>query len=131
MLPGGGCPAIPAPSAPSAPATVQTLDGIVNTSWPSVGTDVWYYPWICDESKNNCATEGTKSPWVGAWLTSNGPLWTTQSDGPLDPIDATTTSGNSTNGDTFAIYIQSFGAGNGSGGGGSPEISVHVFRPAS
>jgi hypothetical protein len=101
----------------------------VVATWENVGTDVWYYPWICDQTANNCAAEGTSAPWVAAWETSQGNLWSTITEGNLDPVDATTTPGNSTNGHTFAIYVHSFGAGNGKSGGDSPEASVAVTIP--
>lgn len=125
---GGTCRDVPAPlSAPT--LFVQQSTGVVVATWENVGTDVWYYPWICDHTANNCAAEGTNTPWVAAWETSQGNLWSTIPEGNLDPVDATTTPGKSTNGHTFAIYVHSFGAGNGKSGGDSPEASVTVTIP--
>ena len=121
---GGTCPTIPNPAAPT--TTVES-DGIVHTTWPSAGTDVWYYPYICDATRNNCATESTSLPWVNAWVTGNGALWDQETEGDLAPVAATMMAGeDGANGDTFDIYIRSFGAGNGNGGGDSPETSVQV-----
>ena len=121
---GGSCPTIPDPAAPT--ATVES-SGTVDTTWPSAGTDVWYYPYICDATLNNCATEGTSLPWVNAWETSLGALWDPDTEADLAPVAAVLVSGgNSTTGDTFDIYIRSFGAGNANGGGDSPETSVQL-----
>jgi hypothetical protein len=123
---GGHCPSIGGPA--SAPATSVDDHGIVATSWQSPGTDVWYYPWICDRTTYSCSPQGTQSPWMQAWPTGNGPLWTTGTSGYLAPIDLTTSPGYDTNGHRFAIFIQSFGAGNASGGGYSPETILTVSR---
>ena len=99
-----------------------------------MGTDVWYYTYFCDETVNNCSTEGTTSPWVQAYPVPGGAqLWTTGPAATLsEPVAATSTTGpppepqSNTNGDKFAIYVHSFGVGNGSGGGNSPETSLQV-----
>jgi hypothetical protein len=116
---GGSCPfGIVAPQAPG--ASVQP-DGSVPLSWPTVGTDVWYYVWFCDQTTHNCSAEGTASPWIAAFPTPNGPLWITQPAATITPAVAVGASGH-----TFAIYVHSFGAGNGSAGGNSPETSLQV-----
>jgi hypothetical protein len=125
---GGTCPQVSSPS--SAPSTIPSPDGIVTTTWQNVGTDVWYYAWVCDETKNNCSAEGTSSPWFPAWPYQNSYLWSTEPSAPIDPIGAVLAGGGqASNGDTFAIYIHSFGAGNGGAGGNSPEASVTVSIP--
>jgi hypothetical protein len=134
---GPACPVIPDPA--TAPTLNVQSTGLVDTSWANVGTDVWYYAWICDETKNNCSTEGTTSPWVPAWpytgvLSGSSYLWTTGTAAEIDPIDAVLawTNQNNTNGDTFAFYVSPFGAGNGScsananGCGGSPVATATV-----
>jgi hypothetical protein len=111
----------------------------VDATWDNVGTDVWYYVWICDETKDDCSVEGTTSPWVPAWpyqalATDASYLWTTVTSAELDPIDAVLTgTGQNGNGDTFAIYVSPFGAGNStcsanpySECGGSPAASIAV-----
>jgi hypothetical protein len=120
---GDPCPAIKAPTAPN---LSSVRNGVVYATWQNVGTDVWYYAWICDETEHNCSTEGTSGVWVPAWPTSAGNLWSTTSSAPIEPIAATSTASHSTAGDKFAIYVRSFGAGNGSGGGDSPEATVTV-----
>lgn len=123
---GGTCPAIGAPAKPA--ATVDPT-GLVNLSWPSVGTDVWYYIYYCDETANpsGCATAGTASPWGAAWSTPQGSLWSPSTTAQIDPVGLSTAStGTNTSGHTFAIYVQSFGAGNSSGGGNSPLLSLQV-----
>jgi hypothetical protein len=123
MLPGGTCPAIPAPSAPT-PSVAP--DGLVTLNWPSVGTDVWYYAYFCDETVDDCSTEGTTSPWTAAWATFQGPLWSPTPSTQIDPVGTTSGGGTDTSGDSFAFYINSFGAGNSSGGGNSPETLQQV-----
>jgi hypothetical protein len=100
----------------------------VTATWENVGTDVWYYPWICDQTLHDCSSPGTGFPWYGAWPTSGGNLWTTTPSGYLDPVLLTSSVEASTNGHRFAVYVRSFGAGNGNGGGNSPVAVVTVTR---
>lgn len=131
---GPNCPVIPAPAnAPSLTAS----DGLVDATWQNVGTDVWYYVWICDKTKDHCTVQETTSPWSPAWpfkglLTASSYLWTTGTVAQLDPIDAVLiVTGQNGNGDTFDIYVEPFGAGNvtcsaNPGCVGSPTGSVTV-----
>jgi hypothetical protein len=123
---GGSCPSFGGPS--SAPATTVDEHGIVAATWQNVGTDVWYYPWMCDTTVHSCSPVRTSHPWFAGWPTGNGNLWTTAPVGYLAPIDLTTSPGVNTNGHRFAIYIQSFGAGNANGGGNSPQTIITVER---
>lgn len=119
---GGTCPSIPAPKA----LTVSVAPtGVVNASWPNVGTDVWYYVYFCDKTVNPtpCATEGTASPWISGFSTSQGNLWSPQPNAAIDPVGSTSVNGADTGGDTFVMYVHSFAAGNGSGGANSPPTS--------
>jgi hypothetical protein len=136
---GPSCPVIPAPA--DAPSLTVQSTGLVDATWDKTGTDVWYYVWICDQTKNDCSVKGTSSPWVPAWpyqaLGGEATyLWTTGAAAELDPIDAVLTeTGQNSNGDTFAIYVSPFGAGNSTcsgnsnGCGGSPVASVTVSSP--
>ncbi|HEY1664872.1 MAG TPA: NucA/NucB deoxyribonuclease domain-containing protein [Trebonia sp.] len=122
---GAACPAISAPrSAPS--LSSASFGGILEATWPNMGTDVWYYGWLCDKTEHSCSTEGTSGDWVPAWPTNMGNLWSTVPDALIDPIAATSTATHSTGGDTFVFYVRSFGAGNVNGGGNSPEVTVKV-----
>jgi hypothetical protein len=134
-FPGPNCPVIAAPAPPA--LTAQSL-GVVGATWTNVGTDVWYYVWICDQTKNGCSVEGKTSPWFPAWPYSTSLsgvttyLWTTVPSAELDPIGAVFAgTGQNGSGDTFAIYVSPFGAGNGNcsanpGCGGSPEATIKV-----
>jgi len=126
LPPGGSCPTVKAPA--TKPEAFVDAHGIVHATWPSVGTDVWYYAWICDATMHDCSSQDTSFPWLPAWPTGNGNLWTTAPEGFLDPIDLTTSPEADTNGHRFAIYIQSFGAGNANSGGKSPIATVTVSR---
>jgi hypothetical protein len=123
---GGSCPTVKGPS--SAPATSVDEHGIVTAIWQNVGTDVWYYPWMCDTTVYSCSPVGTTSPWFAAWPAPDGGLWTVVPSGDLDPIDLTSSPGFDTNGHRFAIYVHSFGAGNANGGGNSPQTIITVEK---
>lgn len=124
---GAPCPTIGAP--PKAPSLKATSSpGILEATWQNMGSDVWYYGWVCDKTEHNCSTEGTSGVWFPAWPTNAGNLWSTRPSSLIDPIDATSTPSRNTNGDTFAFYVRSFGAGNGNGGGNSPEVTAKVSR---
>jgi hypothetical protein len=108
-----GCPKINAPS--SLKATTHP-DGTVDFSWPTEGTDVWYYGYQCNATAGTCdasAGTGYTKMWGGLWAESGSSATT--------PV----TSG-ITNGNTFDWYIRSFGAGNGTGGGNSPVATAPV-----
>jgi hypothetical protein len=123
---GGRCRDIPAPS--SAPAVTVDEHGIVAARWQNVGTDVWYYPWMCDATQHSCGSAGTSFPWFPAWPAPGGNLWTTVPEGYLDPIGRTTSPQVDTNGHRFAIYVRSFGAGYANAGGNSPQTILTVSR---
>jgi hypothetical protein len=112
---GDGCPSV---APPSTPILSNTTNGIVEASWLNVGTDVWYFAWICDATVHVCPTPSTSVPWLAAW----GGLWSTEPHGFLDPIDLTTSTEVPTNGHQFAVYIQSSGAGSGYGGNSAPSL---------
>jgi hypothetical protein len=122
---GGSCPSI---NAPSAPSLSVDADGIVTANWSNVGTDVWYYPYVCDDTTYDCTNRTTTVPYYAAWPTPGGPLWTTGTSGELNPIALTSSTEVSTNGHTFAVYIRSFGAGNSNNGGNSPTSAIVVRR---
>ncbi len=126
---GGLCPPV---GAPSAPTVGVAPDGVVTLRWPGVGTDVWYYLYFCDSTVADCSTVGTTSPWVGAWSTPQGDLWSPVSAAAIDPVGTTSLGGTDTSGHTFVFYVHSFGAGNSSTGGDSPTTSqvVRVQPPS-
>jgi hypothetical protein len=122
------CPSISAPQALSASAAP---DGSVPLSWPSVGTDVWYYVYVCDKTVNTCPAPppspqggAPASPWISAFP---GPLWVTAPSATIQPITVTGTGGANTSGHTFAIYVSSFGAANSQPQQSSPEISLQAI----
>jgi hypothetical protein len=125
---GDSCPRIPAPAKPSISVGAR---GIVTATWPKVGTDVWYFPYICDETVYDCSTTTSSHPWYAAWATPDGNLWSNGTNGGyglLDPIGVMSREGHNTSGHEFAVYIRSFGAGNPDGGGNSPVARVTVSR---
>jgi hypothetical protein len=95
----GGCPAYTAPAtltvSPSTPAGEATL------TWPTVGTDVWYWGYQADQTAGTAFAK----TWGGLWAEATSTTAKTVSD-----LVAPVTSGQ-TNGDIYAWYIQPFGAG--------------------
>jgi hypothetical protein len=109
----GGCPAYSAPASltvsPATPAGAATL------TWPDVGTDVWYWGYQAD------TTAGTAfaKTWGGLWAEAPSTTAATVT-GQVSPVTST-----ATNGDTYAWYVQPFGA------GGKPVGPVGVSPTAS
>ena len=127
---GASCPNIPGPSAaPTLTLETANDNGWVDATWPNVGTDVWYWGYICDETENACPASGAAAQgWIQTWPYAGADLWEPVPSGVFDPIDATTVTGNNTNGHKFGILVKSFGAGNGTGGGYSPVASITITR---
>ncbi len=123
---GGSCPQIPAPSQPTLAPDTSDDNGWVTGTWPNVGTDVWYWSYVCDNSQNFCTSPGTSSQgWIQAWPYGGSNLWATEPSGEFDPID---TFGLDTDGHDFGIAIKSFGAGNANGGAYSPVAYIQITR---
>jgi hypothetical protein len=111
----GGCPSIAPPS--SLNAAQPTPDGQVTLTWPTVGTDVWYYGYQADLTANTSFSQ----MWGGLWAQPSSSTASTAS-GQAAPVTSA-----SVNGDTFAWYIQPFGAGGSTGPvGRSPTASEAV-----
>lgn len=95
----GGCPSYHAPAtltvSPATPAGEATL------TWPTVGTDVWYWGYQADKT----AGTGFARTWGGLWAEPASTTATTVSN-----LVAPVTSAKA-NGDTYAWYVQPFGAG--------------------
>jgi hypothetical protein len=95
----GGCPQYSAPS--SLTVSPPTPDGQVTLTWPTVGTDVWYWGYQADDT----ADTGFSGLWGGLWTEPSAPTATTVSN-TAAPVTSSTN-----NGDTFAWYVQPFAAG--------------------
>lgn len=93
----GACPATGAPSGLSVSATP---DGLVTLTWPTVGTDVWFYGY----QENVTTGSGLSQMWGGLWIEPSSPTATTATAQAL-PVTSS-----SVNGDEFGWQIEPFGA---------------------
>lgn len=117
----GGCPGYHAPAtltvSPSTPAGEATL------TWPTVGTDVWFWGYQADQTAGTAFAK----TWGGLWAEPASSTATTVSNS-VAPVTSA-----QTNGDTYAWYIVPFGAGGGAVGpvASSPTVAeaVTIQRP--
>jgi hypothetical protein len=109
----GGCPGYQAPATLS--VSPSTPDGEATLTWPTVGTDVWFWGYQADQT---AGTDFAKT-WGGLWAEPASSTATTVSN-TVAPVTST-----QTNGHTYAWYIVPFGAGGGPIGpvGTSPTVS--------
>ena len=95
----GKCPGLSAPS--TLTAAPPTPGGQVTLTWPTVGTDVWFWGYQADQT----AKTGFLRMWGGLWAEPSSASAKTVSKTAAPVTSA------STNGDVYAWYVTPFGAG--------------------
>jgi hypothetical protein len=120
----GGCPSYAGPK--SLTAASPTPDGVVTLTWPTVGTDIWYW----GNQRDVTTDSGESSLWGGLWAEPSTDTAATVSQ-TAAPV--TTAAGN---GNTYSWYVQPFAAGGQAVSGpttnASPTASeaVSIQRPS-